>query len=87
MPIVAQFGNTAPLHDVDPSLVEHLTSVEFPEGITLDGAFTDVTDPNGLWLAHSAAAPSWVACSDPDLQDRLAAHYGCPILTVPGIND
>lgn len=85
--MIAHFGNVAPLHEAPPSDTgEHLTVVSFADGSTVDEAFVSVTDPSGLWAAHSATRPSWVACSDPDLESRLSAHYDCPAQTVPGVN-
>jgi len=85
--ITARFGNVAPLHDVDPNDTdEHTTDIEFPEGIAVDEAFITVTDPSGVWTAQSGVAPSWIACSDPDLEARLCAHYNCPIQSVSGVN-
>jgi hypothetical protein len=51
---------------------------------TLDEAVRDVVhhEPgfSGLWVLHSAApAPSWVESDNPDLEQALADHYGCPI--------
>jgi hypothetical protein len=66
---------------------ETITYVEFPDGTSVDEAFVTVTDPSGVWRAQSAApAPSWVACSDPDLQDRFCMHYDAPSLPIPGLN-
>ena len=85
--MIAQFGNSAPLHDVDPNdPAEHVTFVEFPEEISVDEAFITVTDPSGMWVAQSAAAPSWIACSDVDLEARLCAHYNSPSAPVVGVN-
>lgn len=39
-----------------------------------------ITDPSGVWAAHSdAPAPTWVASTAPVLAQLLADHYGCPI--------
>jgi hypothetical protein len=84
--MIAKFGNTDPLHDVDPTATEHVTYIEFPEGISEDEAFINVTDPSGVWTAQSGAKPSWIACSDPDLEARLCAYYNCSAQVVSGVN-
>lgn len=86
--MIAQFGNASPTHDVDPSdTSEHVTFVEFPDDISVDEAFINVTDPSGMWVAQSNdAAPTWIACSDPDLEARLCAHYSAPAVQVDGVN-
>lgn len=86
--MILQLGNTAPIHDaVEGSADEHITTVTFPDGLTVDEALVTVTDPSGVWAAQSTAvAPSWVACSDPDLEARLCAFYSCSPLAVPGLN-
>ena len=86
--MIAQLGNANPLHDTDGGVPgEHVTFVDFEDGIGVDEALITVIDPSGLWAAQSQdAAPTWVACSDPDLESRLAAHYGCPTRSVPGVN-
>ena len=85
--MIAKFGNAAPLHDVDPdSTDEHTTDIEFPDGLSIEEAFITVTDPSGVWTAQSGAAPTWVACSDPDLEAQFCAHYSCPAQSVPGVN-
>jgi hypothetical protein len=83
----AQFGNVAPTHDdVTGSTDEQITYVTFPDGISSDEAFITVTDPNGVWASQSSTSPTWVACSDADLQARLCSHYGAPSMPVPGLN-
>lgn len=83
--MIAQFGNVACLHSPDvPG--DRVTTFEFPDGHTVEQAFVDVTDESGAWVAHSAAAPSWVACSNPDLEALFASHYDAPIMPVAGIN-
>ena len=85
--MILQLGNVAPIHDdIEGSTDEHITYVAFPDGISVDEAFLTVTDPSGVWTAQSVAAPSWVACSDADLETRLCAHYSCSPLAVPGLN-
>lgn len=86
--MIAQFGNANPIHDVDPNdPSEHYTSVEFGETTSPEEAFISVTDPSGIWAAQSNdPAPTWIACSDPDLEARLCAHYSAPSAEVAGIN-
>lgn len=39
----------------------------------------ELTDPAGIWRAHSAApGPSWVACTDPDWATVIGHALGCP---------
>lgn len=54
------------------------TLVEFPDGVSLAEALRTVTDPDGVWAAHSSQPPTWVTSDVPALADALAAHYGCP---------
>jgi len=85
--MILQLGNIAPIHDdLAGSTDEHITYVDFPDGITVPEAFITVTDPSGVWTAQSTAAPSWVACSDPDLEAQLCAFFNCSPLAVPGLN-
>lgn len=85
--MILQLGNPAPAHDVVVGSDEQITYVDFPEGISVDEAFVTVTDVSGVWAAQSlAAGPSWVACSDSDLEARLCAFYSCSPLAVPGLN-
>lgn len=82
--IIAQFGNEHPLHTEATDVITYVT---FPEGISVDDAFVEVTDASGVWAAQSSdVAPTWVACSDPDLQLRLCTHYAAPSADVSGIN-
>lgn len=58
----------------------HVTRVVIPDCRTLDQAVRDVTHEDGLWSRHSHAdAASWVECDDPELEQALAAEFGCPI--------
>lgn len=93
--IAVELGNVAPLDHIDPDYVapewcvegEVPTSVRAPEGADATEVFLNITDErDGLWKAHSSAAPSFVAASDPKLQARLAAYFDCPTRVVEGIN-
>ena len=91
MQILAKLGNPNPIHFVDPTYTEEtVTSVTFPEGVPADEAFITITDlryGGGIWVNQSTdPSPSWVACSDADLEARLASHYGCGTREVPGLN-
>ncbi|GIH29076.1 hypothetical protein Aph01nite_73860 [Acrocarpospora phusangensis] len=56
------------------------TSVTIRPDASLLEAASEITSPNGVWAAHSdAAAPAWVASTDPALAELLAAHYGCEL--------
>ena len=84
--MLAQFGNPQPLNPDPGTSGERITYVEFPDGCGTDEAFATVIDPNGVWAAQSSGSPSWVACSDAQLETRLAAHYGCSTMPVPELN-
>lgn len=89
MAIVGTFGNPAPIHKIDPDYTAEITtSFVFPDGVEADEAFTTITDlRDGMWVNQSgASAPSWVACSDADLEARLSEHYSVATKAVPGIN-
>ena len=54
-----------------------VTTVHIPVGRSLAAAFRDITDPAGVWAAHSTGAnPVWIESSDPDLEKLLRSHYG-----------
>lgn len=57
------------------------TTVVLGEDLPLMAAAYDITHPGrGVWSAHSSAdAPAWVASTDPDLAQLLAAHWKCEI--------
>lgn len=57
------------------------TTVVLAPGLPLLAAAHDITHPDaGLWAAHSnAAAPAWVASTDPALARLLADHWGCEL--------
>lgn len=58
---------------------DRITTVDIPDDYSLSKAFIAITDPNGVWGAHSAGEPAWVECNDEDLGKLLASHYNCPI--------
>lgn len=59
---------------------KNCTTLVLPAGITLMEAANDITSPRGVWQAHSdAAAPAWVASTDPALARLLADHWGCEL--------
>lgn len=72
--MIALFGNVAPL-DGDTSY-ERVTTVEFPELHSVEDAVRDVVDPQGVWVAHSSAPPSWVASDSPELVGRRRRRRG-----------
>lgn len=79
MPIV-RMGNSANLNNGQPIPGNHITEAALPDGWDDEERwFNAIVDPQGIWRAHSgASAPSWVECSDSDLERRLCDHYGCP---------
>ncbi len=56
-----------------------VTSVTFPEGVSLGEAFTTITAPGGAWSSHSDKPPAWVETSSGGLDALLAEHFGCEI--------
>lgn len=73
--MLLHLGNTAPIGGDG----EQTTTVSFPDGLTVDEAFTAVTHPDGVWAAHSTQPPTWVASPWAELTARLAPHYGCEV--------
>lgn len=57
------------------------TTIVLAPGLTLMEAAYDITHTTrGVWQAHSdAAAPAWVASTDPVLAQLLASHWGCEL--------
>lgn len=57
------------------------TTISLAPGLTLLEAVNDITHAQrGVWQAHSdAAAPAWVASTDPALAQFLAQHWGCEL--------
>lgn len=85
--MIAQLGNASPLHEVDPEYTgEIVTTIVFPEGMTVAEALRDVVHQDGAWNAHSDQPPTFVAASDPGLETALAAVFSCPTRVVPGLN-
>ena len=75
-PVVHEPGKRATTIDVDE------------DAYNLAAAFRVITDPGGVWAAHSTgpgtghdeqATPAWVASDNPQLADLLAAHFDCPV--------
>jgi len=88
MPVYAQFGNSAPIGMASEDVPTDgaVTYVEFGEN-GVEHAVAEFTDPDGAWANQStASAPLWVACSDPDIESALAAHYNIPTRVIPGLN-
>jgi hypothetical protein len=66
------------------------TQIDFPEGISLVEAFTNVTAGDGVWANHSFgddSKPAWVACDDPNLANLIAAEYGCEVREIDEDSD
>lgn len=50
------------------------------KALWLDRAFLSIVDGvNGAWTATSDSPPAWVESDWPELQQRLAAWWNCPI--------
>jgi hypothetical protein len=89
MPIVAQFGNPAPKDVVlSEGQTEVITYSNFDDSAPLTEMLTAFTDVfNGAWVSVSYAdAPTWIACSDVNLQDALCAHYAVSPAPIVGVN-
>lgn len=54
-----------------------VTTIAFPSERSFVDALREVTDPRGVWAAHSDEPPAWVASDDPELEAALARHFGC----------
>lgn len=57
------------------------TEIRLPEGCTVADAFKDITNPGGVWGAHSqdGSTPKWVASDNADLATLLGAFYECEV--------
>jgi len=79
MPVV-RFGNPAALDAGQPLAGEQVTTAHLPESYSDTQLFNAVTDPQGVWRAHSdASAPAWIESDDLHLAQQLSEHYACPI--------
>jgi hypothetical protein len=66
--------------EFEPIDGQQVTTVNIPPNKSLAEGFVTITDPNGVWRAHSSAdCPSWVESDEPLLAQLLANHYGCSI--------
>lgn len=57
-----------------------VTYVNFADDVSLGEAFVSVTDPRGVWGAHTASSdtkPLFVWSDNASLQSLLAEHFGC----------
>lgn len=83
MTVHIALGNIAALDAGQPMPPgNRVTSAGFDDVLSRDDMFRTVTDTAaglGFWAVHSMQPPAWVECSDPQLAERVAAHYGCPI--------
>jgi hypothetical protein len=87
MPII-HLGNSQAVHHVvgasgeaerTPLEGDQVTEINLPDGVyTLREQIRTVTHRDGIWPAHSDAdRPSWVHCSDPELEAALMDYWGC----------
>ncbi len=89
MPFTIYLGNRAVIDTGHGTVLDgkYCTTVCPPEDAKLADAFADITRPGGVWEAHSAGPPAWVAVDHEDtkaayaLAELLASHYGCEIRT------
>lgn len=56
-----------------------VTTANIPDSVNLGNAFKTITDPGGVYAAHSDEAPAWVESDSDGLAMLLSEHYGCPI--------
>lgn len=56
------------------------TEVHLPDEASFMDALRTITDPRGVWAAHSPdPAPAWVSSSHPLLAEVLGQHYRCEV--------
>lgn len=59
---------------------ENVTTVVFPDGLSIAEMFQTLTLPGGVATFHFAEVPTWVECDDsPGLAALVAEHYGIEI--------
>ena len=79
MPVV-RLGNQAALDAGQPLEGDQVTTVHLPDSWSTEQVFNGITDPQGVWRAHSgASAPAWVESDDPDVAQMISEHYACPV--------
>lgn len=91
MATIVYLGNRAaitPGAGSEPLRGEKLcTTVYPPDCDSLSETFREITGEGGVWSAHSAAPPAWVAVDSDNpkaayaLAELLSSHYGCEIRT------
>lgn len=68
--------------DIDTTTLDgpRVTYVDFADEKTLGEAFVAITDPRGVWGAHTdgGVTPTYVWSDNASLQALLAEHFGCP---------
>jgi hypothetical protein len=80
---IAWLGNKAPL-ELDKSgnpltgnLITKMGNIHPDDDLAAKMA--TLVGPDGLWPRASFAPAAWVECDDPELEQALAEHFGCPI--------
>lgn len=84
---IVQLGNSEPT-GVDVPTVTTVTipapigsgpgEVSVADVVTSIAAVSEGGITGGTWQAHSTAhAPDWVWSDNPDVEEAIAAHYGC----------
>ena len=86
MPVI-HLGNPQAVHHTpgeqgperQPLEGHQITEINLPDGVyTLREQLRTITHRDGVWAAHSDAdRPTWVHCSDPELEAALIEHWGC----------
>lgn len=91
---VVYLGNRAAVAVLDgervPTAGKFCTRIVVRPDATLLEAVTEISSPNGVWQAHSDAAPAWVAAEGPNadaIAQILAAHYRCEIRQPEPVED
>lgn len=64
---------------LEPVEGARVTTVNIPDENSLSEAFVVITDPRGVWAAHSEQGEkaTWVYSDNAALQYLLAQHFGC----------
>jgi hypothetical protein len=62
-----------------PDAGERVLTINIPDDVSLGEAFVSITDPRGVWRAHSTegATPTWVSSENEGLEFILSQHFGC----------
>lgn len=80
---IIHLGNPQAVHrdSREPLEGHQITEINLPDGVySLREAVRTITHRDGVWPAHSDAdRPTWVHCSDPELEAALVDYWGCRV--------